>query len=91
MSTPAKILLGVATLIQVPAILFFVTTGLSPIGLFTTFVFCSFAVWLFYLWDLPRNELVPLEKESNWRWGFYLAPFLVEPIYFFRFIWRAER
>ncbi|HSE62004.1 MAG TPA: hypothetical protein VLG15_00180 [Thermoanaerobaculia bacterium] len=80
-----------ATLIQVPAIVFFVTTALAPVGLFAPFVLSSFAVWLFYLWDLPRNELVPLEKEPNWRWGLYLAPFFVEPIYFFRFIWRSER
>jgi hypothetical protein len=88
MSTSAKALLGVATMIQVPAIVFIVTLDNPPTAAFAPVVALAFAVLCFYFWDLPRNERVPQEKESNWRWAFFFAPFVAEPIYFFRFIWR---
>jgi hypothetical protein len=88
MSALGRVLLGVATLIQVPAIIFIVTLDDPPTGVFAPAVALAFAVWAFYFWDLPRNERVPQEKEADWRWALWLAPFVAEPIYFFRFIWR---
>ena len=79
MSTLGKVLLGVATLIQVPAIIFIVTMDDPPTAVFAPAVALAFAVWGFYFWDLPRNERVPEQKEADLCCAPWLTPIFAEP------------
>jgi hypothetical protein len=91
MNSVAKAALCVATLIQVPAIFYFLSVDRFPAVLATLFIALSFGVWFFYFWDIPRNERVPKERERAWWWAVLLAPYVAEPLYFFKFIWKDEQ
>jgi hypothetical protein len=86
----AKVALLLGTFIQVPGIVYFLSVDETPVFLASVFVCLALGIWLFYFWDIRRNERVPRETERDWWWAMFLAPYIAEPFYFFRFIWKDE-
>jgi hypothetical protein len=88
MSRTRKLVVGVATAAQIPA-----TAALFMMDLNMTLAFVvivlQLGLMLYYLWDVGGNDLVPEGTERAWRLGILLLGAVVEPIYFWNFIWPA--
>ncbi len=89
MTRSGKAVLGGATVIQLVAsvALFYADLDLT---LIVGVLVLQAVLLLVYLWDVGKNGLVPEGTERAWRIGILLAGPLVEPVYFWLFILRAE-
>jgi len=84
-----KSVLGIATVIQIPATVALFFTSVSMSLIVGTLVLQG-ALAIFYLWDVGRNERVPEGTERLWRWGILILGFAAEPFYFWNYIWRED-
>ncbi len=90
MSRSVKQLIGLATVIQFPAIVLLTVLEDPSIWMAVPVALIYWGLWIFYLLDIRKNSNVPAAKERLWWWTIFLTGAFAEPFYFWRFVWPEE-
>jgi hypothetical protein len=90
-----KLALGIGTLVPIPYIVWVLSQpaqshfgGWHPLHLVVLVIMVT--VWAYYFIDVFRNDRIPDDKKALWAGLILFGNLAVEPIYFWRFVWKSD-